>query len=322
LPDLAQSTAYWYRCLLDAYVFRHPIGVKPIAELSDRDINLLVKELKERPTRSGKPLSKRSINAVLARLRTILSVAQRRKLIAEDPMVYVDNLDEAKPEVDPFDLSEARALLQGAQGWERAFLAVLLFGGLRPNEALALRWSDIDWRNGAIWVKRNLTRFGFGDPKTHASKRDVPMMGPVREALTEQRPRSELRGELVFPDSNGGPFDLANFRHRNWPRILRRAGVRPRTLYQCRHTFARLFLERGEGPQWVARALGHSSVQMVFQVYGRWCAATNLESRARATLEADLSALYLPKVTGTSGKVREVVGNESQQMVVRDGTEN
>jgi hypothetical protein len=83
-----------------------------------------------------------------------------------------------------------------------------------------------------------------------------------------------------------------------------------------------LLLERGESPQWVARVLGHSSVQMVFQVYGRWCAATNLESRALATLDADLSALHLPKVTGMSGKVREGLGNESQPMVVRDGTGN
>jgi len=303
-------------------VFPQAIGQKPLADISERDINLLKKELRERPTHSGRPLSARSINAILARLRTILTVALRRRLIAENPMAYVDNLDEAKPKVDPFDLTEALALLDCAQGWERAFLAVLLFGGLRPNEALSLHWSDMDWRNGSLEVKRNLTRFGFGDPKTKASNREVPMIGPVRAALIDQRARSELRGDLVFPDSKGGPFDLANFRHRNWPRILRRAGVRARPLYQCRHTFARLLLERGESPQWVARVCGHSSVQMVFQVYGRWCSATNLESRARGALESDLSALHLPKLTGSSGKVREVLGNVSQGMVVRDGTGN
>lgn len=148
------------------------------------------------------------------------------------------------------------------------------------------------------------------------------MIPLVRAALAKQRERSEVRGELVFPTANGEVFDLANFRHRNWPRVLRRAHVRPRALYQCRHTFARLLLERRESPQWIARALGHSSTQMVFQVYGRWCAATNLESHALTALDADLSAHHLPKVTGISGKVREGVGNESQPMVVRDGTGN
>jgi len=142
------------------------------------------------------------------------------------------------------------------------------------------------------------------------------MIPVVREVIAKQRERSELRGELVYPAANGAVFDLANFRHRNWPRILRGAHARPRALYQCRHTFARLLLERGESPQWIARALGHSSTQMVFQVYGRWCAATNLESRALSTLGAELSAHHLPKATGMSGKVKEGVGNESQPMVV------
>ena len=89
----------------------------------------------------------------------------------------------------------------------------------------------------------------------------IPLVG---EGLAKQRERSEAGGELVFPTENGEVFDLANFRHRNWPRILRRARVRSRALYQCRHTFARMLLERGESPQWIPRALGHSSTQLVF----------------------------------------------------------
>jgi integrase len=106
-PDLAKTTDYWYRCLLSAYVFRHPIGQKLLNEISDRDLNLLIKDLREHPARSGRPLSARSINALLARIRTVMSVAQRRKLISANPMAYVENLKETRPEVDPFDLDEA-----------------------------------------------------------------------------------------------------------------------------------------------------------------------------------------------------------------------
>ena len=80
----------------------------------------------------------------------------------------------------------------------------------------------------------------------------------VRAALQNQRARSELRGELVFPSVAGTPVDLNNFRARNWPRILRRAKVKPRPLYQCRHTYARLLLEQGDTPQHVAAQLGHT----------------------------------------------------------------
>jgi integrase len=108
--------------------------------------------------------------------------------------------------------------------------------------------------------------FGIGSPETESSKRDVPMIPLVREALAKQREYTGLKGELVFQTSNGTVYDLANFRHK------------------------KLLLERGESPQWIARALGHSSTQMVFQVYGRWCAATNFESRALSSLGAELSA--------------------------------
>jgi len=96
------------------------------------------------------------------------------------------------------------------------------------------------------------------------------MIAPVRAALKEQRARSQMRGELVFPSIARTAIDLANFRARNWPRILARAKVRQRTIYQCRHTFARLAIENGDTPQHVAAQLGHTSVEMVFRVYSRW----------------------------------------------------
>jgi integrase len=191
-PHLAPSSRYWYRCLLSSYVFNEPIARLAISEISDGDLNALVKHLAERPARSGQPLSARSINAVLARLRSIFRVAHRRKFVTVDPTVYVANLREKKPEVDPFDLHETDRLLDAAQGWERSFLAVLLLAGLRPNEALALPWENVGWRKNEIRVRRNATRFGLGPPKTEGSNREVPMLRRVREALAEQRTRSGL----------------------------------------------------------------------------------------------------------------------------------
>jgi integrase len=46
--------------------------------------------------------------------------------------------------------------------------------------------------------------------------------------------------------------------------------VRTRTVYQCRHTFARLEIEHGDTPQRVAAQLGHTSVEMVFRAYSKW----------------------------------------------------
>jgi integrase len=120
---------------------------------------------------------------------------------------------------------------------------------MRPGEALALHWDAIDWDHGLILVRQTVSRrYGFGLPKTPGSERDVEMIAPVREALQQQRARSQLKGDLVFPFEAGTAIDLANFRARNWQRILRRAKVRARTVYQCRRTFARLAIEHGDTP--------------------------------------------------------------------------
>jgi integrase len=164
-------------------------------------------------------------------------------------------------------------------------VTTLLYSGIRPGEALALHWDAIDWDHGLILVRwTESRRYGRGLPKTVGSERDVEMIAPVRSALRDQRARSQLKGDLVFPSETGTAIDLANFRARNWTRILTRAKVRPRTIYQCRHTFARLAIEQGDTPQHVAAQLGHTSVEMVFRVYSRWMTrpASRLEALEKA----------------------------------------
>jgi len=199
---------------------------------------------------------------------------------------------------------------------EARFSGLLVFTGVRPNEALALRWTKIDWPHDLIRVRQNVRAHGrIGLPKTPSSERDVEMIGRVRSLLQEQRARSQLKGDLVFPSANGTPIDLDNFRARNWPRILRRANVRARPLYQCRHTCARLLLEQGDTPQHVAAQLGHTSLRMLFAVYGRWLARPQSEGIAR--LDAAIQAaryMVIPSPTihpipaGARGENRERAG--------------
>src|SRR5207302_10913267 len=86
----------------------------------------------------------------------------------------------------------------------------------------------------------------------------------------EQRARTQLRGDLVFLNEDGGPLDLTNFRERNWKRILVKASLRHRNVYQCRHTFAALQLSRGENPQYVAHQMSHTNLEMIIRHYARW----------------------------------------------------
>lgn len=77
-------------------------------------------------------------------------------------------------------------------------------------------------------------------------------------------------------DLRGGPLQVDNLRHRAWYPGLDRAKLRKRTMYQTRHSFASSMLSHGEDPLWVARMLGHTTLDMIFRHYGKF-----IRNRAR-----------------------------------------
>lgn len=63
----------------------------------------------------------------------------------------------------------------------RAWYSVAIYGGLRLEEIKALRWEDI--RGGELRVRRGARGGGSEPLKEKSSRRNVPMLRPLREAL-------------------------------------------------------------------------------------------------------------------------------------------
>lgn len=268
---LTVATAYDYDRLVKALLLPASVAQTRLDALDDGDISRFLGELMKRQGLNGRAIGPRRINMMIARLRTIFATAKRRKLIAEDPMIFIKNLREPKGDVDAFTLEEAERLIKSAAGQDRTLITILIFCGLRPNEALALHWEDVDFDREQLRIRHSIHRFaGIGLPKTASSEREVDMLPLVVDELQMQRPRTQLRGDLVFLNESGGPLDLTNFRERNWRRFLVRTSLRHRNLYQCRHTYAALQLSRGENPQYVAHQLGHTNLEMIIRHYARW----------------------------------------------------
>ena len=130
------------------------------------------------------------------------------------------------------------------------------------------RYERQDAQNEAQRAERRPARFA---PKTPAGERSVEMTPLVREALAKQREKSGLNAlKLVFPNTEGGEMILNNVREREWRRLVVKAKLRYRDLYQCRHSFASMALTRGDDVRHVAQQLGHSTIATVITVYSRW----------------------------------------------------
>lgn len=236
---------------------------------------------------AGKPISQKRANNLLIPLRGALREAFEDGLIERNPL---EGFRPRKPvgrtaeDIDPLEPDEIEAVLAAMPTEaERNLYKFLFYTGLRPEEVIGLGWDDIDWRKERVRVRRARTEGRWKGTKTKSSTRDVDLLPQAVAALEAQKPNSWMLptvtipeiGEtvrIVFPNPRTQKhWNKSNrMRDQAWIPALRKAGVRWRPQKNTRHTFASMMLTAGAHPGWVARQLGHTSLEMVYQNYARW----------------------------------------------------
>lgn len=245
-------------------------GEMRLVEVSRADLLGFRADIAERPGRGTSKLSASRINKIMQFLRSILDEGCMR-VGKPSPMLGIKPLRAHAPRILPFSLPEVGLLIDSVRADYRDYLVVRLFTGLRTGEANGLQWGDMDFEAGVISITRTHSRMGDGETKTQRSRREVPMLGLVRQALEERFAHRDPTIPWAFTTPGGTqPIDEVNFTNRVWYPLLRHLDLQKRPPYQMRHTAATLMLASGENPEWVARVLGHANTEMLFRVYSRY----------------------------------------------------
>lgn len=240
--------------------------------------------------------SAKTHNNYLIALRGILDLEFRGPAAINNPINGIENMTVVKKLPDPLTIAERDAILADlAKHYDprvTAYFTWMFYTGMRPEEAIALRWSDIDWINGIARVQRVRTFKGAerDGSKTH-TERDVDLVQPAIEALQVMKPFTMLKGGNqadasadIFqnPVTGRSWHDERSQRDNYWRPALKRLGIRWRRAYNTRHTFATVALMAAVPPGYIAAQLGHST-KMLHDKYARWIPG-NDQGNARAML--------------------------------------
>ena len=244
-------------------------------------------------------LSGTTAHKVYSLLSTILDQAMTDGLVFRNPCSSLKKRD--KPHVDTrekraLSADDAQALLLHLATTDCGHMTIerrqqvhdatmLMLGtGVRPGEAMALLWQDIDAKAGACHVYHNLEAARGREPrrkttKTRRGQRDVPLPPNLIAMLKAHKARqSEYKLRIgrwsevgyVFPSLDprknpGGPWTVQAFRLA-WRRLIAGSEFAGLTPYVCRHSYATRL--RGLIPdEELSRILGQSSSRVLQSTY-------------------------------------------------------
>jgi integrase len=284
---LAPKTLVMYASLWDRYVQPRLAGLE-LRRLTPAVVDAFQTELRREGV--GEP----TILKTLTLLQGMLRQAVVWGWIVSNPVAPVRKPAQRQARaVRPVPPAGVEAIRRGllARGRLRdaTLVSVLAYAGLRPGEALALRWSDVGERS--ILVERAVSVGGVKETKTR-KRRSVRLLAPLAADLAEWRLACRRPGPdvLVFPRRDGRVWteeDWRNWRQRVFAPAASAAGLDRLRPYDLRHSFVSLLFTEGGTVIEVARQAGHSPT-MALETYGH--VIEELEGAERRSAEEIIRA--------------------------------
>lgn len=301
--EIKPSTREGYREWLTRYVYPR-IGAMRVQAVRSATLTKLYRDLSESGSRSGGPLSARSVDYVHAILRKAFNDAVRAdNLMPSNPCLTAKRprRENSTPPGTVWDAEQLRTFLGVAAGHRLfAFFRLSAYSGARRGELLFLRWADVDWRTPAIRVRGTAGMVGGRrvEGSTKSGRERVVSLDPVTMRILRRHQRHQMIERVrvgdaweeegyVFTTGLGRPVPpdtVTNLmavliRQHNEPAV---PGTRktprqelprpvsplpPARLHDLRHVHATTLLLAGVPVHVVAERLGHSDPAITLRVY-------------------------------------------------------
>ncbi|WP_052708105.1 site-specific integrase [Salinivibrio sp. KP-1] len=239
-----------------------------------------------------------TVNAYMSICSEVWNFSKKSGYLENNPFEKIKGLPIDGREPDPLEYNEFSRLINhpAIKAHERNLWTVAIYTGLRHGEICALAWEDIDLEKGMLYVSRNLTSGGyFKLPKTKSGERTITLLQPAIDALKSQKAITFLRSaheisvqqrepgktrhercHWVFLTRNGSHYSKHGLSSM-WNSCMRRTGIRRRSPYQTRHSYACWMLTEGANPSWIASQMGHKNATLVLTTYGKFMPSRSVD---------------------------------------------
>lgn len=260
-------------------VYHHLIpalGSTPLQKLTAAQVQRLCTQ------KLDEGLAPRTVAVIHAMLQRALENAVKWGLVSRNVAKLVTLPRVERYNAQTLTSEQAMKLLEVARSSRiETLLLMAITTGMRQGELLALRWSDIDFDQGIVFVRRTVARItGRGhvesEPKTTSSRRRIVLPAVTLQALKDHQQRQEqIRSKLgdkwheqglVFAGRYGRYLHTASLA-KTLNRLLAQAGLPHMRFHDLRHSAATILLAAGVHPKMVQELLGHSTIAMTMDIY-------------------------------------------------------
>ena len=274
---IKENTIKGYRSQIDHQI-KPFIGHKQLASLTTADIqkfyNKIKKEGRVHPHPiHGHVLSDSMVRKIHMMLHEAMEVAVRERYIVRNPTdntTIPKKTTTEKQVLDDSQLNRFLEAIQGEQYWHD-FFYVEVMTGLRRGEICGIKWSDIDFNEGTLCIKRSVsTKEGggvsIGETKTDAGVRTIIMPPSVATLLWKKR--SDAINEWVFPHYTNPSDPLhPSSAYKKLKTLLKRLELPLLRFHDLRYTFATQATDGGVDPKTLAGILGHTDASFTLDTY-------------------------------------------------------
>jgi integrase len=193
-----------------------------------------------------------TINRELASLKHMFTIAEKLgKFDDKNPVKKVEFFQERQFVMKILDREEINRLIDAAADHLKPILIIALSTGMRKGEIFNLRWSDIDFIDHHIHIKKTKSNV----------MRKIPMNSIVAGTLKN----IERKSEFIFPSSWSKKHKHIMGVFRLFKAACKKAGIEDLRFHDLRHTAATLMVTGGVPLVTVSQILGHSTIHMTMK---------------------------------------------------------